>query len=117
MRYNKDNTRRVGGLLLDLLMLSFIISFSLADVKITNGFSEDSVLIVRPSPSNVAIVSDFDTVFSTLLKNAPKFQPDNSQSLGVIFDLPPVKDAMRVVFISMLYFHKNIYANATINAP
>ncbi|HTE33423.1 MAG TPA: hypothetical protein VK666_23740 [Chryseolinea sp.] len=117
MRSKKDNTRRVGGLLLDLLMLSFIISFSLADVKITNGYVEDSVLIIRPAPNNVTIVRDFDTVFSTLLKNAPKFQPDNSQSLGVIFDLSPVKDAMRVVLITMPYFHKNIYANTTINAP
>ncbi len=116
MRYEKDNTRRIGGLFLDLLMLSFIISFSLADVKIADGYSSSGPTATICQDDHI-IVHDFHSIFGSFLKQISQAHPDNIQSLGVIFDFPNIKDAEPVVFANTQYLYNTIYTNTTINAP
>ena len=114
MRNDKDNTRRIGGLLLDLLMLSFIISLSFADVKITRGY-ETSDLSIKKSTEH-KIVSDFDSVFGSFNKQLSKILPEHSSSLGSNFEFPQAEDA-RIVAFATQYLYNVIYAYTTINAP
>jgi len=116
MRNDKDNTRRIGGLMLELLMLSFIISFSLADVKITDGTS-DSILTVQTAPDDHIIIGNFDSLFGSFLKHISKVQPHTSQSLGLIFDFVPTDEVKRIVLADSQYSYKTVYTNTTINAP
>ena len=116
MRNDKDNTRRIGGLMLDLLLLSFIVSFSLSDVKITDGNTDDTVTI-SAAPEDHIIVSNFDSLFGSFLKQLSKVQPPASQFIGVIFDFPRSEEVKRIVLADTLCLYKTVFANATINAP
>jgi hypothetical protein len=115
MRYDKDNTRRIGGLLLDLLMLSFIISFSFTDVKITRGY-ESTSLTVKKAKGDHTLVRDFDSVFSSFQKQISKVLPEHPNSLGVIFEFPRIED-VKILVSATSYLHNTIYTNTTINAP
>ncbi|MEO5979570.1 MAG: hypothetical protein ABIS36_21235 [Chryseolinea sp.] len=113
MRYDKD-TRRIGGLLLDLLMLSVIIFFSITDLKITRGY--DSItLTVEKSKDDHKLVSGFDSVFSSFQKQISKIHPEQN-TLGAIFKFPHTED-VRITVSATPYLYNPIFTNTTINAP
>lgn len=116
MRYDKEHTRRIGGLLLDVLMLGFIVSFSFSDVKISDGYT-DGELTVQACPQDHVIFRDFDSVFGSFLKHISKLTQDSDQALGVIFDFPRTTEVKIVVCSNAKYLYNSIYTNTTINAP
>jgi hypothetical protein len=116
MRNDKDNTRRIGGLMLDLLMLSFIIAFSFADVKITDS-TANTILTVQEAPDDHIIIRNFDSLFASFQKHISKVQPHTSHSLGVIFDFLPQEEAKRIVLADSQYSYNAVCADTRINAP
>lgn len=115
MRYNKEHTRRIGGLLLDVLMIGFIVSFSFSDVKISDGYT-DGLLTFHSSPDEHIVFRDFDSVFGSFLKHISKITQADVHPLGVIFDFARV-EVKSVVYFNARYLYNSIYTNTTINAP
>ncbi len=117
MRRKTDNTRRIGGLLLDLLMLSFIVSFSFADVRIVDGYTETAFETYTSDDENTIVVIALDAVCNSFLKHIGQAQPALWQSYGFIFESPFVTASRVVQVESIQYLYNAICANTTINAP
>lgn len=116
MRRKTDNTRRIGGLLLDLLMLSFIVCFSFADVRIVDGYTETVADAYTSDDDNTIVVIALDAVCNSSLKHIAQAQSPLWQSFGSVFESPFV--TARVVHVeSIQYLYNAIYTNTTINAP
>jgi len=116
MRKEKDNTRRIGGLLLDALMLSFIVSFSLADVRVVNVYS-NSFCEVSEANDDLILIRELDAVCNSFVKQISQAQPALIHSLDSILKWPLVADAGLVVFTSGRQLYNTFYTNTTINAP
>ena len=116
MRKEKDNTRRIGGLLLDALMLSFIVSFSLADVRIVDVYP-DSACHVTQTNEDLILIRELDAVCTSFVKQISQAQPALIFSLDSILKSPLLADAGLVVLTSTQQLYNTIYTNTTINAP
>jgi hypothetical protein len=116
MRKEKDNTRRIGGLLLDALMLSFIVSFSLADVRIVDVYSSVACE-VSAADNSVIPVHNFDALCTSFVKQISQAQPAHIQSFGPILKSPLTVVAGLVVVTSAQHLYNAICTNTTINAP
>ncbi|MEJ7643543.1 MAG: hypothetical protein WKF87_03045 [Chryseolinea sp.] len=71
MRIDKDNTRRIGGLMLDLLMLSFIISLSLADIKIIDRSTNSQLSIKTAHPDQIIVGNSFKKIICSAVTFSP----------------------------------------------
>lgn len=116
MRKQQDNTRRIGGLLLDALMLSFIVSFSLADVRIVDVYSNSSCELSATN-QDIILIRELDAVCSTFVKLFPQAQPAQLHSLGSILKSPLMAEAGFVDVTGPQHLYNVIYTNTTINAP
>lgn len=116
MRKEKDNTRRIGGLLLDALMLSFIVSFSLADVRIVDVYP-NSLCEVSEANDDLILIRELDVVCTSFIKQLSQAQPALIHSLDSILKSPLVAGAGLVVVTSAQQLYNTIYTNTTINAP
>jgi len=115
MRKEKDNTRRIGGLLLDALMLSFIVSFSLADVRIIDVYAP-SYCEVSEANDDLILFRDLDAVCTSFIKQISQAQPALIH-LDSILKSPLVAGAGLVVVTRAQHLYNVIYTNTTINAP
>lgn|GEM_PF-2851254 len=117
MRKEKDNTRRIGGLLLDALLLAFIVSFSLADVHIIDGYSSNSCE-VSEAHDDLILFRELDAVCNSLTKHISQTQPSHIFSLNSLLSKSPrVADAGLVVLRGTQQLYNIVYTNTTINAP
>jgi hypothetical protein len=116
MRKQKDNTRRIGGLLLDALMLSFIVSFSLADVRIVDVYPNSACQITQTN-DDVILIRELDAVCTSFIKQISQAQPALILSLDSILKSPRLPDAGLVILTSTQQLYNTIYTNTTINAP
>ena len=116
MRKEKDNTRRIGGLLLDALMLSFIVSFSLADVRIMDVHSQ-SCCKISEANDDLILIRDLDAVCTSFIKQISQAQPALIHSIDSIFRSPLAADAGLVMLTRAQHLYSAIYTNTTINAP
>jgi hypothetical protein len=116
MRKEKDNTRRIGRLLLDALMLSFIVSFSMADVRIADVYPS-ATCEVSTADNSAAPLHNFDALCTSFVKQISQAQPAHIQSFGSILKSPLMVFAGLVVVTSAQHLCNAIYTNSTINAP
>lgn len=116
MRKEKDNTRRIVGLLLDALMLSFIVSFSLADVRIVDVYPGTACEVTETN-HDLILVRELDAMCSSFIKQISQAQPAHIQSFGSILKSPLMVDASLVVETSTRSLYNANYTNTTINAP
>jgi len=116
MRKEKDNTRRIGRLLLDALLLSFIVSFSLADTRIADVYSS-MACEVNAADSDYLPFHNVDALCSCFVKQMSQAQPAHIQSFGSVLKSPLMAVAGLVVVTSAQHLYNAIYTNATINAP
>ena len=116
MRKERDNTRRIGGLLLDALMLAFIVSFSLAGVRVVDAHP-NSGCIVSEANDEPIIIRELDAVCNSFAKQISQAQPSVIFSLDSILKSPLIADAGLVVLAGTQHLYNTIYTNTTINAP
>jgi hypothetical protein len=116
MRKEKDNTRRIGGLLLDALMLSFIVSFSLADVRIVDVYP-NSFCEVSEANDDLILIRELDAFCTSFIKQISQAQPALIHSFDSIFNSPLAADAGLVMLTRAQHLYSTIYTNTTINAP
>ncbi|MGC3948105.1 MAG: hypothetical protein QM762_26950 [Chryseolinea sp.] len=116
MRKEKDNTRRIGGLLLDALLLAFIISFSLADVRIIDVHSSNGCAVTETN-DDLILIRELDAVCNSFVKQISQAQPSLIFSLDSILKSPLVADASLVTLTGAQQLYNTIYTNTTINAP
>ena len=116
MRKEKGNTTRIGGLLLDALMLSFIVSFSLADVRVVDVYTNSGYEVSEATDDHI-FIRELDAVCSSFVKQISHTQPSLICSLDSILKSPLVADAGLVVLTSAQHLYNVIYTNTTINAP
>lgn len=116
MRNEKDNTRRIGGLLLDALMLSFIVSFSIADVRIVDVYS-DTRCDISESKDDFILVRELDALCSSFVKQISQAQPAHILSIGPRLTSPLVAAAGLVMLPGTQRLYSSTCTNTTINAP
>ena len=116
MRKEKDNTRRIGGLLLDALLLAFIVSFSFADVRIVDGHANGACTVTETN-DDLILIRELDAVCTSFIKQISQAQPSLIFSLDSILKSPHVADAGLVILTGTQHLYNIIYTNTTINAP
>ena len=116
MRKQRDNTRRIGGLMLDELMLSFIISFSLADVRIVDVYA-NSTCELSATNQDLILIRELDAVCSAFLKVLPQAQPAQIHSLNSILKAPLLAESGFAAVAGPYHLYDGNYTSTNINAP
>lgn len=116
MRKEKDNTRRIGGLLLDAIMLSFFISFSLVDARIPAPCSHSAHEVSSPHDDLIPL-HEFDALCGRFAEQVSTAQPTHIQSLDSLLRTPLIMIVGLVVTNSAQHLYNIVYTNTTINAP
>lgn len=115
MGYYKNKTKRIGGLLLDVLMLVFVLTFSWHDVKVIDR-KWQGVLTISTEPLDQISFHDSSFISGSFLKLTSKIQLANNFS-GIGGDFPSLEIATNVAFLVTPSLFNTFYRNITINAP
>jgi hypothetical protein len=113
MRIAKNKTRHVGRLMLDVIMLVFVFTFSLPDTNVIDDSTEGQ-LTISASPLDQIVFGDLSTYLGHAIN---KIQFANNESSDVVINFPSDKTATRVAFLISPPLDNTLYTNTTINAP
>lgn len=112
----KNNTTRIGGLLLEALMIVFVVLNSWFPVTTTHSNPQGgSSLSVNPVEQ--LVFSDSHSSSESLLQIISKIQVLESEISLVAIDVPGLElSASEALFVASALYN-TFYTNTTINAP
>lgn len=113
MRIVKNKTRQVGRLMLDVIMLAFVFTFSLPDATAIDN-TDKGQLTISASPLDQIVFGDLSAFLGHSIN---KIQFANNESTDVVINYPGFKIATRVAFLIAPSLDNTLYTNTTINAP
>jgi len=116
MGLDKNNTRRIGGVFLEALMLVIIFTFSRPDTKVIDR-NPKGILTISAAPAEQLVFFHASSISESFLKVISKIQLANSEFGGLVTDLPTLEIAASMAFLITESFYKTFYTNVTINAP
>ena len=113
MRIAKNKTRHIGRLMLDVIMLAFVFTFSLPETNVVDNRAEGQ-LTISASPLDQIVFGDLSAFLGHAIN---KIQFANNESSDVVINFPSEKMATRVAFLISPPLENILYTNTTINAP
>lgn len=116
MNQFNNKKRRIGGLVLEVLVLIFVFSSSWSQTEFTDKNSRGQ-LIVKTSPVEQIAFCNSDFSLKSLLEFISKIQISHNSFSPVLVDLPARDIENRTVFSISPSLHNTFYIHLTAKAP
>lgn len=116
MNQNKNKSRRVGGLLLEVLMLAFIFAYSWTDAKAIDHHHIGE-LTISAAPVEQIVFRDSDSSPESLIPVSSKALAYDSEVSNSTIDLPSMEVFTSKAFLIAPSLYNTFYTVTTIGAP
>ena len=115
MKSKKEKVRRIGGLVLEAVMIVFILSHSFSDAS-GKDFSRSGALVLQETPLEQIIFQDPNSSES-LVPFFTKIQAVDCEFIHVLMDQLGLKVARSIRFSIARHTYNTFYKHITIHAP
>jgi hypothetical protein len=115
MRSKKEKIRRIGGLVLEAVMIVFILSYSLSDASGKDS-SRSGALILQETPLEQIVFQD-PNCSESLVPFFTKIQVTDCEFIHVLIDQLGLKVTRTFSFSVAPHTYNTFYKHITIHAP
>ena len=110
-----DKKRRIGGLLLEVLVLIFVFNSSWSQTEFTKKINDEAVL--KASPVEQIAFRDSDSYMKSLLDFMSKIQISEGGFTSFTIDLPELEIANTTCLYISHSLYNSFYTHLTAKAP